>query len=79
MPDIHVHIHGADLAEKPSSGKSKRATTRSPSKKKSTPRKSSRWQKYMKNKRTQIKYKGGKNKGKLNLKAMGAKYRKTKR
>ena len=36
----------------------------------------SKWQKYVKNKKTQIKYKSGKDKGKLNLKAMGRAYRK---
>lgn len=38
-------------------------------------RKLSKWQSYMKNKKTQIKYKSGKDKGKLNLKAMGRAYR----
>lgn len=33
------------------------------------------WSRYMKNPRTQIKYKTGKKKGMLNLKAMGVKYR----
>jgi hypothetical protein len=79
MPDIHVHIHGADLADSsPSSGTARKSRKKS-APKKSKPRSTSKWQKYMKNKKTQIKYKGGKNKGKLNLKAMGAKYRKTKR
>jgi len=38
-------------------------------------RKLSKWQSYMKSKKTQIKYKSGKDKGKLNLKAMGRAYR----
>ena len=42
-------------------------------------RKKSAWQKYMANKRNQIKYKSGSKKGRLNLKAMGVQYRKKKR
>ena len=42
-------------------------------------RKKSAWQKYVANKRNQIKYKSGKRKGMLNLKAMGVQYRKKKR
>ena len=34
------------------------------------------WQKYIKNKKNHIKFKSGKNKGKLNLKAMGKQFRK---
>ena len=36
----------------------------------------SAWQKFMKSPKSQIKYKSGKDKGKLNLKAMGRAYRK---
>ena len=42
-------------------------------------RKKSAWQKYVANKRNQIKYKSGKRKGMLNLRAMGVQYRKKKR
>jgi len=56
---------------------------RTTSRRRSAPRKTmkktrtlSKWQKYVKNKKTQIKYKSGKDKGKLNLKAMGRAYRK---
>jgi len=35
-----------------------------------------KWQKFMKSPKSQIKYKSGKDKGKLNLKAMGRAYRK---
>jgi len=37
------------------------------------PRKLSKWNKYVKNKKNHIRYKSGKNKGKLNLKAMAKK------
>lgn len=40
------------------------------------PRKRSGWQRYMKQKKNQIKFKSGKMKGRLNLKAMGRAYRK---
>ena len=46
---------------------------RSPVKK----RKLSGWQKYIKNKRNHIKFKSGDKKGRLNLKAMAVKFRKT--
>ena len=36
----------------------------------------SKWQKFMKSPKSQIKYKSGKDKGKLNLRAMGRAYRK---
>jgi len=39
-------------------------------------RKLSKWQRYMKVKKNQIKFKSGKKKGQLNLKAMGVQYRK---
>ena len=39
-------------------------------------RKLSKWQKFVKSPKNQIKYKSGKDKGKLNLKAMGRAYRK---
>ena len=39
-------------------------------------RKLNPWQKYIKNKKNHIKFKSGKNKGKLNLKAMGKQFRK---
>ena len=39
-------------------------------------RKLSAWQRYMKVKKNQIKFKSGKRKGQLNLKAMGSKFRK---
>tara|TARA_R100000963_G_C4608911_1_gene79984 strand:- start:200 stop:532 length:333 start_codon:yes stop_codon:yes gene_type:complete len=60
-----------------------RNTRKTASRRRSVPRKTmnktrtlSKWQKYVKNKKTQIKYKSGKDKGKLNLKAMGRAYRK---
>ena len=40
------------------------------------PRKLNSWQRYIKNKKNHIKFKSGKNKGKLNLKAMGRAFRK---
>ena len=46
---------------------------RSPVKK----RKLSGWQKYIKNKRNHIKFKSGSKRGRLNLKAMAVKFRKT--
>lgn len=39
-------------------------------------RKLSKWQRYMKVKANQIRFKSGKRKGMLNLKAMGVRYRK---
>jgi len=39
----------------------------------------SAWQKFMKSPKSQIKYKSGKDKGKLNLRAMGRAYRKKKK
>jgi hypothetical protein len=39
-------------------------------------RKLNSWQRYIKNKKNHIKFKSGKNKGKLNLKAMGKQFRK---
>ncbi len=47
--------------------------------KKKTKAKPNAWSRYMKNPRTQIKFKSGKKKGMLNLKAMGVKYRKGKK
>lgn len=47
--------------------------------KKSKPRKLSGWQKFMKQKKNQIKYKSGDKKGRLNLKKMGVAYRKMKK
>ena len=41
-------------------------------------RKLSKWQRFMKSKKNQIKFKSGKKKGQLNLKAMGKAYRRTK-
>jgi len=41
-------------------------------------RKLSKWQRFMKSKKNQIKFKSGKKKGQLNLKAMGVAYRRTK-
>lgn len=46
--------------------------------KKKTRRKSG-WQRYMAQKKNQIRYKSGSRKGMLNLKAMGVQYRKKKR
>jgi len=43
--------------------------------KKRKPAKPTAWSRYMKNPKTQIKFKSGKKKGMLNLKAMGVKYR----
>jgi len=61
----------------------KRATRRrSPVKRGTKPRsgrKLSAWQKFMKSPKSQIKIKRGKDKGKLNLKAMGKAYRKQQR
>ena len=42
-------------------------------------RKLSDWQKYIKNKKNHIKYKSGKNKGRLNLSAMSKKFKAAKR
>ena len=42
------------------------------------PRRKSAWHKYMGQKKNQIKFKSGKRKGQLNLKAMGSKFRKKK-
>ena len=53
--------------------------TRPGSVKKSKPRKLSGWQKFMKQKKNQIKYKSGDKKGRLNLKKMGVAYRKKKK
>jgi hypothetical protein len=39
-------------------------------------RKKSKWQRYLGVKKNQIKFKSGKKKGQLNLKAMGVQYRK---
>jgi len=60
----------------------RRSTTRrSPARRKAPARKKARklsaWQRFIKNKRNHIKFKSGKDKGKLNLKAMARKYRKT--
>jgi len=52
-----------------------RARRKAPARKKA--RKLSAWQRFIKNKRNHIKFKSGKDKGKLNLKAMARKYRKT--
>lgn len=41
-------------------------------------RKLSKWQRYIKSKKNQIKFKSGKKKGQLNLKAMGKAYRRSK-
>lgn len=57
--------------------RTRRKTTRKRSPARSKPRKLSSWQKYIKNKRNHIKFKSGSNKGKLNLKAMAVKFRKT--
>ena len=42
-------------------------------------RKLSDWQKYIKNKNNHIKYKSGKNKGRLNLSAMSKKFKRSRR
>ena len=59
-------------------------TRRSPTRRKPTRRRSpvkkrklSGWQKYIKNKRNHIKFKSGSKRGRLNLKAMAVKFRKT--
>lgn len=62
------------VAEAVSLQRQEARTTRS-----ATPMKPNAWSRYMKNPRTQIKYKSGKKKGMLNLKAMGVKYRKGKK
>jgi hypothetical protein len=76
--DIHVHIHNGEVKE--GRAPKKRRSSSSPASKKaasSSPRKLSAWQRYMKNKKTQIKYKSGDKKGRLNLKAMSSKFKKT--
>jgi hypothetical protein len=75
--DIHVHIHNGEVKEG-RAPKKRRSSSSKASKKtaSSSPRKLSAWQKYMKNKRNQIKYKSGAKKGRLNLKAMSSKFKK---
>ena len=55
--------------------KPKRRRPQKPKKKRTL----SKWQKFMKSPKSQIKIKRGKDKGKLNLKAMGKAYRKQER
>jgi len=67
----------------PTKSRRSRRPTRKPTRrravKKSKPRKLSGWQKFMKQKKNQIKYKSGEKKGRLNLKKMGVAYRKKKK
>jgi len=62
-------------------GSRRTPTRRKPTRKRSPtrnkPRKLSGWQKFIKNKRNHIKFKSGSKKGRLNLKAMAVKFRKT--
>jgi len=64
----------------PTKSRRSRNTRRKPARKrkpqKPKRRNLSKWQKYMKQKKNQIKYKSGEKKGRLNLKMMGRAYRK---
>jgi hypothetical protein len=64
---------GARVARKASKGVLKAAA------KTATPRRASKWSKYIKNPRNQIKFKSGVKKGLLNMKAMGREYRRKNR
>jgi len=81
MADTHIHIHlegGAAASEVVGPKRSKRVSKPAAAPKRKA-RKVTSWQRYMKNKRTQIKYKTGAKKGRLNLSAMSKKYKKGKK
>lgn len=73
IEEAFYHMDTQDVAprrRRPTSRRKKAPTRRKP-------RKLSGWQRFIKNKRNHIKFKSGSKKGRLNLKAMAVKYRKT--
>lgn len=76
--EIHVHIHDGSVKEgqtpKPRSQKKVSKSASPPNKK---PRKKSAWQKYMGQKKNQVKFKSGAKKGRLDLSKMSRAYKRS--